>query len=93
MKTRQPLISRNKQQEPGNWRPVPTIHCIECRQPVTGVPYSFAGALACERCVRTYCSKNGYTNIQLELRERATEAERLIKDFVRAQKARERTSQ
>ena len=93
MNKRQQLITRNKQQEPDKPRSVPTIHCIECFKPVTGVPYSFAGALACERCVRTYCRKNGYKNVQLELRERATEAERLIKDFVRSQKAHERTSQ
>src|SRR4029077_9033991 len=88
MYTRQQLINRNKQQQPDKSRPVPTIHCIECFKPVTGVPYSFAGGLACERCVRTYCRKNGYTDVQLELRERAAAAEWIIRDFERSNKAR-----
>ena len=87
MSKRQQLINR-KQQQPDKLHPVPTIHCIECSKPVTGVSYSFAGGLACEKCVRTYCRKNGYTDVQLELRERAATAEWIIKDSERSKKAR-----
>lgn len=86
MSRRQQPIN-NTQQQPD--RPAQTIRCIECFKTITGVAYSFACGLACERCVRTYYRKNGHTDdLQLELRERATAAERMIKDFERSKKAR-----
>jgi hypothetical protein len=76
MNNRQQSITRNSQ-------------CIECSKTITGVAYSFAGGLACEKCVRTYYRKNGHPDdLQLELRERATAAERMIKHFERSKKAR-----
>jgi hypothetical protein len=87
MNNRQQAVTRNRQQQPD--RPAPTIRCIECLKAIKGVPYSFAGGMACERCIRIYYQKNGYTdNLQLELRERATAAERMIKDFERSKKPR-----
>jgi recombinational DNA repair protein (RecF pathway) len=56
--------------------------CIECNKPITDTPYSFyAPQFACEHCVRDYYARSGASahTIELELRERAREAQHSIK--------------
>ena len=53
--------------------------CIECRAPISGTFYSFSGCFACERCIREYYRNSLPQIIELELRERAMAAQRVIK--------------
>jgi hypothetical protein len=85
MGKRQYIINHNEHKHKDGFGSERTqrIISIECLKPVTGEPYSFAGALACERCIRRYCRENGYANsVELELRERTMEAKRIIKDHL-----------
>lgn len=53
-----------------------TFLCYRCRKSGSGIPYSFAGCLACECCVRAYYRES--KEIAEELRFRAFDALRLI---------------
>lgn len=55
------------------------ILCIECWAAISGTIYSFSGCFACERCIREYYRNARPQIIELELRERATDAQRIIK--------------
>jgi hypothetical protein len=58
----------------------PRFHCTECRKPLTGTPYSFGGnGLACESCIRAYYNGYSETSIAEELRCRAYDALRIVK--------------
>jgi hypothetical protein len=88
MSKRQQIVSCDEQKYLAEWRKQ-TIICIECNEPVTGVPYSFGGALACEQCIRKYCRTNGRNDTaELELRERALEAKSLIRNSKRSMRVR-----
>lgn len=55
------------------------FYCIECRQPTSGIPYSFGGGFACEACVRAYYRNRSPAEIAEELRCRGCQALRLIR--------------
>ena len=45
--------------------------CVECGQPLEGSRFAFAGAFACEQCVRKHYASAATEVVETELRERA----------------------
>ena len=60
-------------------KPLHTLRCIRCSQPITGAPLSFCGGFACEPCVIAYYQQYDPNAVTKALQERRICAARLLR--------------